>query len=77
MESLAKEEKPKPVNEIASLSLILIVSRSCPRYVSVFLDAKTHRLLFVSVGRTSLAVEEFAQALIAHRGDPKRIESSG
>ena len=46
-------------------------------YVPVFLDAQTHHLLYVAPGRTSLAIEQFAQALIAHRDNPKRIEWVG
>jgi transposase len=61
-------------SQVSAIAIDETSSRRGRCYVSVFLDAKTHRLLFVSEGRTSLAVEEFAQALIAHGGDPKRIE---
>jgi Transposase len=43
-------------------------------YVTVFLDAQTHRLLYVAEGRSSHAIEEFAQALVAHGGDGLRIQ---
>jgi transposase len=36
--------------------------------------AQTHHFLYVAPGRTSLAIEQFAQALIARRDNPKRIE---
>jgi transposase len=61
-------------SQVSAIAIDETSSRRGRCYVSVFLDAKTHRLLFVSEGRTSLAVEEFARALVAHRGDPERIE---
>ena len=42
--------------------------------MTVFLDAETHRLLYVAEGRSSHAVQEFAQALVAHGGDGQRIQ---
>jgi transposase len=61
-------------SQVSSIAIDETSSRRGRCYVSVFLDAKTHRLLYVAEGRTSLAVEQFAQALLAHRGEPKRIE---
>jgi transposase len=43
-------------------------------YVTVFLDARTHRLLYVAEGRGSWAIEGFAQALAAHGAHPARIQ---
>jgi transposase len=60
-------------SQVSAIAIDETSSRRGRCYVTVFLDAKTHRLLFVTEGRTSLAVERFA-ALIAHRGDPKRID---
>src|SRR5208337_5646468 len=56
------------------LPLTLTSSRRGRWYVTVFLDAETHRLLYVAEGRSSHAVQEFAQALVAHGGDCQRIQ---
>jgi transposase len=62
-------------SQVSSVAIDETSSRRGRCYVTVFLDAQTHRLLYVAEGRGSWAVEEFAQALIAHQGDPKRIQS--
>ena len=61
-------------SQVSSIAIDDTSARRGRCYVSVFLDAKTHRLLYVAPGHTSLAIEQFAQALIAHCGDPRRIE---
>jgi transposase len=60
-------------SEVTALGIDETSSRKGRQYVSVFLDAQTHRLLFVAEGRNSHAVEAFAKALIAHGGDPNKI----
>jgi transposase len=42
-------------------------------YVSLFVDMKERRVLFVSPGKDSATVEAFAEDLKAHQGDPKAI----
>jgi transposase len=44
-------------------------------YVTLFADANSRRVLFVAEGRRADTVEEFADDLIAHGGDPAAIES--
>ena len=44
-------------------------------YVTLAIDAMKRRVVDVEVGRDSLAIETFAEKLIAKGGDPKRIES--
>ena len=61
-------------SQVSSIAIDETSSRKGRCYISVFLDAQTHRLLYVAQGRTSLAVEQFAKALLAHQGDPKRIQ---
>jgi hypothetical protein len=61
-------------SEVCSLAIDETSSRRGRWYVTVFLDAETHRLLYVAEGRSSHAVEEFAQELAAHGGDCQRIE---
>jgi transposase len=61
-------------SQVRSLAIDETSSRRGRCYITVFLEAQTHRLLYVAEGRSSLAVEQFAQALIAHRGEPKRIQ---
>jgi hypothetical protein len=55
-------------SEVSSIAIDETSSRRGRWYVTVFLDAQTHRLLYVAEGRSSLAVEQFAQALVAHGG---------
>jgi transposase len=61
-------------SQVSSIAIDETSSRRGRCYVSVFLDAKTHRLLYVAEGRTSLAVEEFAKALVARGGDPHNVQ---
>ena len=61
-------------SQVSSIAIDETSSRRGRCYVSVFLDAKTHRLLYVAEGRTSLAVEQFARALVARGGDPHHIK---
>jgi transposase len=42
-------------------------------YVSLFVDMKERRVLFVPPGKDSATVEAFAEDLKAHQGDPKAI----
>lgn len=61
-------------SQVSSIAIDETSSRRGRCYVTVFLDAQTHRLLYVAEGRTSLAVEQFAQALMARGGDPRHIK---
>src|SRR5215472_946113 len=61
-------------SQVSSIAIDETSSRRGRCYVTVFLDAQTHRLLYVAEGRTSLAVEKFAQALMARGGDPRHIK---
>ena len=61
-------------SEVSSIAIDETSSRRGRWYVTVFLDAETHRLLYVAEGRSSHAVQEFAQALVAHGGDCQRIQ---
>jgi transposase len=61
-------------SEVSSIAIDETSSRRGRCYVTVFLEAQTHRLLYVAQGRSSLAVEEFAQALVAHGGDCQRVQ---
>ena len=61
-------------SQVSSIAIDETSSRKGRCYVTVFLDAQTHRLLFIAPGRSSLAVELFAEALVAHHGDPRRIQ---
>jgi transposase len=61
-------------SQVSSIAIDETSSRRGRCYVSVFLDAQTHRLLYVAEGRTSLAVEQFAQALMARGGDLHHIK---
>jgi len=51
-------------SEVSSIAIDETSSRRGRWYVTVFLDAQTHRLLYVGEGRSSHAVEQFAQALV-------------
>ena len=42
-------------------------------YVSLFVDMKERRVLFVTPGKDSATVKAFAEDLIAHQGDPNAI----
>jgi len=61
-------------SEVSSIAIDETSSRRGRWYVTVFLDAETHRLLYVGEGRSSRTVDEFAQALLAHGGDCQRIQ---
>ena len=61
-------------SQVSAIAIDETSSRHGRCYVSVFLDAQTHRLLYVAEGRTSLAVEQFTQAFSAHGGDHQSIK---
>jgi transposase len=44
-------------SEVSAIAIDETSSRRCRWYVTVFLDAQTHRLLYVAEGRSSHAVE--------------------
>jgi hypothetical protein len=48
-------------SQVSSIAIDETSSRRGRCYVTVFLDAQTHRLLYVAPGRTSLAIEQFNQ----------------
>jgi transposase len=60
-------------SQVTAIGIDETSSRKGRQYVTVFLDAQTHHLLFVAEGRSSQAVEAFAKALVAHGGDPNAI----
>lgn len=47
------------------------------RYVTNFVDAQSRELLLMVEGRKATAIQEFAEALVAHGGEPAQIEWIG
>lgn len=47
------------------------------RYVTNFVDAESRQLLLMVEGRKATTIKEFAEALVAHGGDPAQIEWVG
>jgi transposase len=61
----------------ASVKRILIDETSARRghrYVTLFLDADTHELLFMVEGREGAALKEFYDEIVSHGGSPDQIE---
>jgi transposase len=49
-------------------------ARKGKRYVTVFLESESRKVLFIAEGRSGEAVTQFRKALEARGGDPARIE---
>ena len=63
-------------SEVCSLAIDETSSRRGRWYVTVFLDAQTHRLLYVAEGRSSHAVEEFARNWLLTAGIANALNGS-
>ena len=44
-------------------------------YITVFADAVERRVIFVTEGRSAVTIDQFAQDLVLHGGDPEDIET--
>ena len=60
-------------SEVTQVGMDETAARRGHDYVSLFVDMKERRVLFVTPGKDSATVKAFAKDLIAHQGDPKAI----
>jgi transposase len=73
-------EKAQAQRDWSGVRKILIdetSSRRGHRYVSTFVDAETHQLLFVAEGKSAEAVKAFAEAMKEHGANPRQIRWVG